>query len=448
MGLLHHKGIGHWLEAASFHLLLLFAVGMLGWLSQHYNKAWDWSDSGRNSLRPVSRALLERLDAPLKITSFSPENAVLRRRILEILERYQRVQPRIEVEFINPAKQPTLTRELGIQVSGELHMSYKGRSENLRTLDEQHISSTIQRLLQQDQRWIVALEGHGERRLDGQANYDLGELGAVLKRKGYHLQRLNLAEHPDIPTNTSVLVIASPQSRYLPGELEVIKRHLATGGNLLWLLEPDQTHSLNELAITLGIDILPGTVVDPNAASLGLDNPAIAVATNYPAHPAVANFRLVTLYPYAAALAVTPKDNWQAEPLIVTLPRTWNETAPIKGEVMRNPELGERAGPLTLGYSLSREINGQSQRVIVIGDGDFLSNTYVGNGGNLDLGINLLRWLSKDDQLLDIPARERADQQLQLSPMQGAIIGLGFLLALPLALFAAGGIIWWRRRRL
>ncbi|OQX46976.1 MAG: ABC transporter, partial [Candidatus Sedimenticola endophacoides] len=99
------------------------------------------------------------------------------------------------------------------------------------------------------------------------------------------------------------------------------------------------------------------------------------------------------------------------------------------------------------GYSLERRIHDKTQRVIVLGDGDFLSNTYIGNGGNLDLGINLLRWLSGDEGLLDIPSRVANDLLLQLSDTQGAIIGLGFLLILPVALFTAGGLVWWRRGR-
>jgi ABC-type uncharacterized transport system involved in gliding motility auxiliary subunit len=83
----------------------------------------------------------------------------------------------------------------------------------------------------------------------------------------------------------------------------------------------------------------------------------------------------------------------------------------------------------------------------VVGDGDFLSNSYLGNGGNLDLGLNLVRWLSGDDNLLDIPARTAPDSRLELSRTAGAAIGLGFLFILPLLLIATGLLIWWRRRR-
>jgi ABC-type uncharacterized transport system involved in gliding motility auxiliary subunit len=104
------------------------------------------------------------------------------------------------------------------------------------------------------------------------------------------------------------------------------------------------------------------------------------------------------------------------------------------------------AGPLTIGVALEREVNGKEQRILVIGDGDFLSNAFLGNGGNLDLGINLIRWLSSDDQLLNIPARTAQDTRLELSPVMGALIGIGFLLVLPILFLGAGVVIWLRRR--
>ena len=435
------------IETFGFHLLLLLTFGLAGWLSHHYHQVWDWTETGRNSLHPASQHVLTRLDAPLKITSFSPENAAFRQQILDVIERYRRFQPQIEFEFINPSLEPELTRTLGIQVSGELRLEYKGRSENLRTLTEEQITNTIQRLLLQGSRWLISLKGHGERKLTGRANHDLGDYGGELERRGYRLQTLDLTETQKLPENTSLLMITAPQSGYLPGETETIQRYLESGGNLLWLIDPGEETGLDAVAQSLGIEVLPGVVVDPNAAKLGLENPTFVLVPSYPDHPAASSFELLTLYPQAAALDIQSRGEWQATPLLTTLPRTWNEMGPIRGEVSRNPEQGERKGPLVLGYALSRQHNDRQQRVVVVGDGDFLSNTFIGNGGNLQLGLNLAHWLTRDEALIDIPARTGSDLSLELTRSESAIIGLGFLLVLPLTLFTTGTLIWWRRRR-
>ena len=86
------------------------------------------------------------------------------------------------------------------------------------------------------------------------------------------------------------------------------------------------------------------------------------------------------------------------------------------------------------------------QRIVVIGDGDFLSNAYLGNGGNLNLGMNLIDWLGRDDALIAISPTTAPDLSLTLSKFASAVIGLTVLLGLPLLLLACGITIWLRRR--
>ncbi|MEX0607678.1 MAG: ABC transporter, partial [Halofilum sp. (in: g-proteobacteria)] len=77
----------------------------------------------------------------------------------------------------------------------------------------------------------------------------------------------------------------------------------------------------------------------------------------------------------------------------------------------------------------------------------FLSNAYLGNGANLDLGMRLINWLAGDDAQVQIASGQPADAGLNMSRTALAIIGLGFLLVLPLGLLTAGGVIAYRRRR-
>ena len=108
---------------------------------------------------------------------------------------------------------------------------------------------------------------------------------------------------------------------------------------------------------------------------------------------------------------------------------------------------------LDIAVSLTRANPGESnskhteQRLVVMGDGDFVSNTYLGNGDNLNLGLNIVNWLSHDDQLIAIRARTAPDTTLNLSFTASLLIGFGFLFVLPLALLIAGLTIWLKRRK-
>lgn len=174
----------------------------------------------------------------------------------------------------------------------------------------------------------------------------------------------------------------------------------------------------------------------------------MALVPRYPEHPVTGGFELVTLFPHAAALEQADTGPWNTTPLLSTLSRSWNETGPLQGEVARDEGKGEQPGPLSLGIALDRETDNGQQRILVIGDGDFLSNSFLGNGGNLNLGLNIFRWLSGDDKLLNIPPRTAPDRNLELSRTASAVISLGFLFLLPLLFLTAGILIWWRRRKL
>ncbi len=449
---------GQRLQNAVFLLLFLGVVGLLAWLSNHYHLTADWTASGRNSLAEPSRALLHRLPGPVQITAFASEDESVRRAIRELVARYQRVKPDIRLTFVNPDLAPARVRELDIKLNGELLIAYQGREEKLTRLSEEALTNALQRLAREGERWLVFLAGHGERKPLGEANFDLGAWGKRLSEKGFKLRTQNLTEQPAIADNTAALVIAGPQTDLLPGEAKLIGDYLARGGNLLWLHDPGPLHGLQGLAEALGVSFVPGVVVDPTTRLLGIDDPRLAIVSHYPPHPLTRGFDVVTLYPQAAALDYTPTPGWQGQALLLTSERSWVESGPLDGQVAFDAD-SDTPGPLTLGVVMSRHRDSDTaageasepatgeQRVVVIGDGDFLANAYLGNGGNLDLGLRLAEWLAHDDRFIAIPARPAVDRGLSFGPFAQGVIGLGWLVLLPLGLAATGGWIWWRRRK-
>ncbi len=441
-------------------VLYLAALGLLAWLSARYTVQWDWTAGNRNTLAEASQRLLETLQGPVQITAFARENKLLRESISDLVGRYARYKSDLALDFVNPDTDPERVRRLGITLDGELVIEYRGRSEKLRELNEQALSNTLQRVVREEQRWIVFLSGHGERNPQGEANHDLGVFIRELEGKGLKTQRLNLSETPSIPENTSVLVIAAPQVNLLPGEVQLIRNYVDQGGNLLWLGDPGERHGLDPVAEALNVEFLPGTVVDATTQLFGIDDPAFALVTEYPSHAITRGFDGVTLFPQAAALEVKPSESWASAPFLKTLERSWTETGPIADEVRFDEGSEERQGPLTVGVAMERSLGsktptaeksagekGKQQRIIITGDGDFLSNAFLGNGGNLGLGLKMVNWLSHDNRFIEIQAKTAVDRSLTLSKTATLAIGLGFLFLLPLALLGSGIGIWLVRRR-
>ena len=442
-------------------LLILSLAGLLAWLSVRYQAQMDWTQSGRHTLSHASQEVLNRMDGPVEITAYAREDGNLRQTVEKIVDRYQRLKPDIKLHFVNPDAVPDEVRNLGITVNGELLVRYQERIEHVKTGTEEEFTNSLERLARGSEHWLAFLEGHGERDPLGQANHDLKLWTTQLVSRGFKIQPLNLANVNIIPDNTQVLVITSPTVDLLPGEIALIVEYLLRGGNILWLADPGSLHGLEPLADQLGIEISSGMVIDFAGNLIGIEDPTIVLNTPrlYPDHTATKAFNYTTFFPTSAAIQV--KDHvknltqWNISSLLTSADHTWLETGVLEGEIEYNEE-SDKMGPLDIGITLERIDDSDSndadsttiqQRIIVIGDGDFLSNTYIGNSGNLDLGIRLINWLSNDDDFINIPVKTVNDAHIELSPLASAIIGFGFFLVLPLIFLGTGLTIWWRRQK-
>ena len=332
-----------------------------------------------------------------------------------------------------------------MRANGELVVEYNGRSEHLTNLVEQDLTNLLLRLLRSAERQVVYLDGHGERKLDGRANHDLGEFGSQLGVKGFKTAALNLAVAQEVPDNVAVLIIAGPRVDLLAGEVAKIKRWLDKGGNLLWLIDNDSLHGMQGLADELGLSLTAGTVIDPRAGGLKL--PAtFSLATAYGRHSITDRSTVTSVFPYARRIASSEGSKWKFSPLVEVAQDGWLETGSIDKNVAFDPKQDVK-GPIVVAAALERSVGDRKQRVVVTGSGHFLANQFVGTLGNLDLGVNMLNWLAGDDALITVQPRTRSDLTLELSRGGLALVGFGFLLVLPLALLICGGVIWWRRRK-
>lgn len=442
------------LQQVIFYLLLSTAILLLAKFSIQTNISWDWTQNNRHTLSVTTQEFLQQLDETIDIQVFISPSSEYRPHLETLTNRYQAYSAHLNISFINPDFSPDLVRELKIQQEGEILVSKGDKLEHVFDLSEQSLTNALISVSRNQEQWLVFTEGHGERSPLNQANFNLSTWASQLKQKGFKFQTLNLVEHSQIPNNTAAVVIASPEKAWLAGEINIIKDYLHQGGNLLWLAEPNTNQFLAELAEQLDIEFVPGTVMDPNAELLGITDQQFVLITEYANHPIGIATSNVTLFPQAAALEPTQiESTWLHTALLTTQDNTWSESKPLVQNTMQDHSFDideDTSGPLTLGYLLTR-INtneeDKEQRIAIIGDGDFVSNTYIGNAANLDLAIALINWLVQDDELISIPTKLTVDSQLDLSKTESIIIALGFFLLIPIILLSIGFSLWWYRRR-
>ena len=448
------------LKNIAYSLLLLTAAIALYQLIALYPLHFDATRNASNSLSSSSVDTLKQLRGVINITMYAnskdAELGDIEQLVRDFIGLYQRYKPDITLTFVDPVKDADAMRKAEIRTNREMVVEYGGRNEHLTLVNEQSFTSALLRLAHTTDQKLMYLDGHGERKLDGIANHDLGDFGKKLKQNGFKISSLNLALAQDVPGNGSILIITQPQIDLLPGEVTKLLRYVDNGGNLLWLLDAEPLHGLERLASRLGILLTPGIVTDPDAQKMNAPS-NWTLGASYPPHPVTRNFNLITAFPFARALGHEDSsgqaDNdgqsvnvhWHRSTLVEAASNGWVSRNPIPKKLHfdKNRDI---PGPFSIAIALQRTVNEREQRIVVVGSGSFLANAYSGNGGNLDLGINMVNWLTHEENLITTQPRATVDSSITLSKDQLNIISYSFVVFAPLLLAIIGGVLWWRRR--
>jgi hypothetical protein len=152
-----------------------------------------------------------------------------------------------------------------------------------------------------------------------------------------------------------------------------------------------------------------------------------------------------------------------AQDLVKTSRESWGET---DLDLTKRPEYTDgvdKAGPVSLGVvvtvrgpeppapspSPSPDLDAPKPpegKVAAFGDADFASNALLGFQGNQDFFLNVVAWLSEDQDLISIRPREPEDQRLTVSRQVQQNVAIVALVLLPGLFVVLGIVAWWRRR--
>jgi len=175
--------------------------------------------------------------------------------------------------------------------------------------------------------------------------------------------------------------------------------------------------------------------------------PEYPLVTSYQSHAIVREMKDVpTLFPIARSLEVKNGDKTMVDKLFETTAdsfATLNLTSP---EIRQGPN--DLKGPLTLGaagtYTTGKETG--NGRFVVVGTSSFAINNFISFNGNRDLFLNMVSWLSSDEDLISIRPKEPTDRPLNMNQRQVALMKYTSVIVLPLLIVALGVGVWWRRR--
>ncbi|HEY9201439.1 MAG TPA: DUF4350 domain-containing protein [Gammaproteobacteria bacterium] len=456
-----------------FILLFTSCIGVAGWLSIKYDIRSDWTKGARHSLSEQSLQLLEQLPGEIELRHYQSNDPQLNRAVEEILSRYRQHKENFHYQLINADIHIEQARKDAIERYGQSIIEYQGRQERIDKLNEQNLSNALLRLQRDNKPRLLFISNHGERSPADTSNRGYSQLAQRLTQQGFVIEQVNLLQDelatPNLQTNNSLLVLGTLQQPLLETEQQKLLDYIQSGGNLLWLQDPDPDMDTNPsqapLSDALQVEFIDGVVVDNNREihrMLQLEHAAIIPILEYRLHPITEKMQYYTLFTLASALRSTAEpankqgenesaeNPWLATELLITSNNSWAEQGDYTQQAEFDP-LADIRGPLSIGLAQQRQLtlNDRSvaQRAVIIGDSDFLSNQQLGHGANLDFILKSLNWLTQNEQLLHISPKNAPDLKLNLSATSASILGIFFLIGLPLLLLSSGALIWYRRRR-
>jgi len=430
-------------------LAVSIAIALI-WLSTAVSAAFDVTANKRHQLTKGTIAAVQALQGAVTIQAVMGPEPQTRASLSELVSRYQAHNAQIELQFINPDTDPGRARELNAAVGGELIINGMGREQRLTSVSERLLTGALRQLNRDGERTLAFVIGHEERSPASEDAIGWQNTTQRLASIGLNSVERSLVTDPRIENDVDVLVIADARRRYFPGEIASVLEHVNRGGNLLWLTETQLDNKagsgLNALALELGIDTLPGTVIDKASLTANTNAPSLVIVNRFPKHPINAGLNAPVLLPDATALSVTALAGQTILPLLQTAEQSWTELGKLEGAVGFDEGTDEVSGPLILGVTIERLINGQQQRIAVIGDADFAANQFVGNGANQRFIESLMLWLSGETAALEFVTEAAPDTQLILSKRAIIILSAVVLILIPLVLLLFAGVIAWRKR--
>ena len=459
------------LTAVSIVVVLGILVA-INWLGRRQNLRWDLTKSGEFTLADQTTNVLRTLDAPLTITAFEKTQEMAR--FKDRLPEYGFASKQVSIDYVDPDLKPAVAKQYQVQSYGTVVIDYKGRTERVVGDSEQELTNAIIKVVSGAKKTLYFLQGHGERDPNSSERPGFSTIKSALERENYGVERLALIQAGAVPDQATAVVVAGPTSDLLAPEFAALEAYLAKGGKVFLMVDPPATNATPPLPLfeglakawgaTLGRDVIVDASGLGQLIGSGFDTP---VSVSYPPHPITERFDTLTAFPLARSVTTGPGPGGvTAQPIVETGERSWAETDIDSVAAKEGPKLdeakGDRRGPIGVGAAASQPVKAPEPpkpgdaspadtkppetRVVVMGDADFASNVAINISGNRDLFMNIVGWLSQQENLIAIRPKDPGDSRLTLTNDQARRIAWLALFLLPGAILALGVYTWWRRR--
>jgi len=436
---------------AVYILIVVAVVGVLNFLANRYNKTYDTTSSKQFTLSDQTDKIAKNLKQDVSISYWDQPTQF--QAAHDLLDRYKNLSPKITVHYEDLEKNITQARAAGVTRRGAVLVQTGGKTQEAKSLSEEEVTGALVRALKTGDKLACFTEGAGEHTLEDADRTGYGQLKTLIEGSNYKTESINLLQKPEIPKDCTMVIVGGPSRDYLQPAVDALKNYVENGGKAILMLDPplkfakqniDENAALLGVLSTWGVTADKDLVLDTSGVGqlYGL-GPEIALVSSYGTHPIVgAMKRLASGFPIARSLEIKNGAKTTVEKLFETTDDAFATSNLASAEIKPSPS--DKKGPFILGAAGTFSTGGG--RFVVVGSSSWVANTYLRLAGNRDLFLNMMNWLSADEDLISIRPKEPEDRRLTMTRNQMALAFYSSVLAIPLLILASGLSVWWKRR--
>jgi ABC-type uncharacterized transport system involved in gliding motility auxiliary subunit len=465
-----------WKKLIIFFCIVTVSIGFIGvshYLANHSNVRWDVTQNKQHTLSKNTIEYISTLTNEVQLTAFHV--GMPPKYLLDLFKEYERVSAGvIKTDIIDPIEQIAYAAKFGNAINADERKVIVESAENrkdvdftLSALSEDKLTNAIASVSRAP-RTVYFLTGHGEYSSSSQEYAGLSKFKQLLSDNNITSKTLMLGISQSIPADCDVLIIAGPKNALTLSEETLISDYLSKGGDALFLIEhtvittPDkplsidqlnQNPSLNAILNQWGLDVHSDIVVDvTNHIGDDVGSPA---TKNYGRHKALTEGLDYTFYVRPRSIRVLPQRRASIKQAVIvstaSTENSWAETNRTL-DIQFDPNT-DTPGPVPFAYVVIEEKNSEDPqnkkssdtRLIVFTDADFLSNVYIHQYSNAQMGLNLVNWLAELDYKTFVSAKEIKVERLDLTSKQKRQV-IVILFLLPFMFVIAGLVVWLRTK--
>jgi gliding motility-associatede transport system auxiliary component len=467
------------------YLVVIIAVlGVTNWLAKNHNKSYDSTANKRYSLSDQTAKVVKGLKQDIKLIYFDQNNRSQFKQAADLLDRYAVLSNKVHIEYIDVDRQRREAIAAGFRARetalGTTLAVNGNRREEAKSLTEEEITGALIRSLKTGERNVCFVSGSGEHGIDDTGRAGYSSVKESLEKNNYKTRTISLlqagnattpqavklgqpaappadAAKPAVPSDCTALVVAGPRYEYTQPEVDAIKAYVEDGGRALFLIDPplklgrdvytdspELSKVLESWGVTLNKDLALDTSGIGQIFGLG---PEVPLVTSYESQPIVRDMKeIATAFPLARTMDVKSPAKGTAEKLFATSASSFATTRINSAEIRIDPKT-DKKGPLTLAAAGTYKGDKSKEgRFVVVGSSNWASNNILRFNGNRDLFLNMMNWLSSDEDLISIRPKEPEDRRLNITSGQMSVLFYMSMVFLPLMVVASGFAVWWRRR--